>query len=314
MIVQNILTNHIVDHIYTTLRVSLHSRDPLANRILDQILTQPGKGVRPVFMALVAELIGGAWESIEKGACVIESVHIASLLHDDVVDGALLRRGTETLNSRHSDKVSVLFGDHIILRAFTMAHDIPDDAVLTIILEVARRMVRGEIRDVLEKDCIDENQYLEVIGDKTASLFAGAAELSIVLAGGEDPERKLAHELGEYVGLSFQIIDDALDYNGDRVHTGKHLNSDFRAGIMTLPLIYSLRSMPPEEKKRFLADKHISDGQLKNFVTRRGGIEYAFLKSREYTEKARSIVARFGNPAAEEKFDNFFDMLLSRSA
>ena len=303
--------NHVAEDIYTALRASLRSSDPLANQVLDQVLAKQGKGVRPVFMALVAELIGGTWDSVRNGAVVVESVHLASLLHDDVLDHAALRRGMETVNARHSDKVSILIGDHIIVEAFQMAQVLAGGQVVPILLRGIRSMVRGEIRDVLDRDRFDEQQYLSVVRDKTAALFSGAAELSMLLAGGGERERALACELGENVGIAFQIIDDALDYGNT---AGKPSNSDFQAGNITLPLIYALRDVSVEEKQRFVADASLTPERLNAFVAERGGIEYAFARAREYADQARSVVARFERPAVAEKFNGFFDMLLSRSA
>ena len=309
-----VIPKHIVDDVNRSLRESLKNNDPLTDKILNHILEKQGKCVRPGFMALVAELVDGTWETVRNAAVAVEAIHLASLLHDDVVDGSELRRGAVTLNMRHSDKMAVLFGDHIVLCAFMMAMEFGKTEVVSLIVRTVRDMIGGEIQGLFDGNLPDEKKYLATVEKKTSSLFSGAGEIAILLAGGGDREREWVDELGGYVGLAFQIVDDALDYTGDRVSMGKPTLRDFIAGNMTLPLIYSLREMTGEEKKRFLDDDRLSPEELRSFVQAQGGIDYAFKSARKYTDRAKSVVARFENDAAAKKFDDFFDMLLGRCA
>lgn len=302
----------IVRDVYKDMRFEFLSSDPILDKILSQIFTQQGKGIRPIFMALVAELVGGSWESLRKAALVIESIHLASLLHDDVVDGSEMRRGVATLNARHSDKISVLFGDHIFVTALMITDEIENPEVVSIIHKALKRMIQGEIRDTLSEKIIDEDTYIKIISDKTASLFAASGELGVILSGIDGIERIWARELGESLGIAFQIIDDTLDYNGSREIMGKPIFMDVMSGNMTLPLIHSLRGMTFEEKKEIIVERKGSTEKLSELVRTNNGIEYAYEIVRDYSEKAREILARFDNKKVHPVFNSFFDLLMER--
>ena len=302
----------IVRDVYNDIRIKLLSSDPILNKILKQIFTQRGKGIRSVFMALVAELVGGSWESLRKAALVIEAVHLASLLHDDVVDGSELRRGVATLNAGYSDKISVLFGDHIFVNALTIADEIENHEAVSIIHKAVKLMVEGEICDTLREKIVDEDTYIKIISDKTASLFAGSGELGIILSGVDGIERIWARELGESIGIAFQIIDDTLDYNGNKEMMGKPVFMDVMSGNMTLPLIHSLRGMTFEEKKDIIIDNKVSVEKLSELVRKNNGIEYAYKVVHDYSERAREILARFDNKKIYPVFDSFIDIMMVR--
>jgi octaprenyl-diphosphate synthase len=243
---------------------------------------------------------------------IIEAIHLSSLLHDDVVDGSELRRGVATMNAQHSNKISVLFGDHIFISAFKMANELGNPEAVRIVHRAVKRMVEGEIRDTLSTNMIDEETYFRIISDKTASLFAASGELAIILSGVDGVERIWARELGESVGIAFQIIDDTLDYNGNRDKMGKPVFMDVMSENMTLPLIHSLRDITVEERDKILADRESSVERLTELVMMNGGIEYAYQKANDYFEKAREIVSRFNNKNVQIVFSNFFDLLMER--
>jgi len=310
------LTQHtvagIVHDVYDIMRERFLAPDPNIDAVMSRILEKKGKGVRPIFMALVAELVGGSWESVRQAAVVIEAIHLASLLHDDVVDGAELRRGVPSLNSKHSNKVSVLFGDLLLSNALEIMDCLDNGSAVSIIHQLIKRMVRGEIRDTLDGMLITEEQYLEAIEDKTASMFSASGELSVLFSGVEGDARRWARELGETVGMAFQIIDDTLDYNGNKEVMGKSLCMDLLGGHATLPLIYSLRGMSQEKRDVFLSDRDGSHEDVCAFVRERGGIDYSYRKAEEYSERAREIVRQFDNSRVIPAFEAFIRMIMNR--
>ena len=305
-------THDIIRDVYSDMRDELLSSDPQLDIILTRIFSQHGKGIRPCFMALVAELVGGSWETLRRAAMVIEAIHLSSLLHDDVVDGSELRRGVATMNAQHSNKISVLFGDHIFISALKIASELENSEAIRIIHRAVKRMVEGEISDTLNNEIIDESTYIRIIGDKTASLFAASGELGIILSGVDGIERIWARELGEALGIAFQIIDDTLDYNGNRDKMGKPIFMDVMSKNMTLPLIHSLRGMTIEETNKILIDRDGSVEKLTELVRMSGGIEYAYKRACDYSEKAREILSRFANTEVQIVFESFFDLLMER--
>ena len=305
-------THDIIRDVYSDMRDELLSSDPQLDTILTRIFSQHGKGIRPCFMALVAELVGGSWDSLRRAAMVIEAIHLSSLLHDDVIDGSELRRGVATMNAQHSNKISVLFGDHIFISALKIASELDNSEAIRIIHRAVKRMVEGEISDTLNNEIIDESTYIRIIGDKTASLFAASGELGIILSGVDGIERIWARELGESLGIAFQIIDDTLDYNGNRDKMGKPVFMDVMSKNMTLPLIHSLRGMTIEEVNKILVDREGSVEKLTELVRMNGGIEYAYQRAGDYSEKAREILSRFANTEVQIVFESFFDLLMER--
>jgi len=307
-----IITSGILEILHDGIKEELHSSSDDVNEIIDHVLAAHGKAVRPAFMTLAAKFAGGTWDSVQQAAIVIESIHVSSLLHDDVIDGSEMRRGVETLNSRHSDKISVLTGDYIFIKAVMLCHNFDNSGATSIVLQAVERMIRGEIRDSLVTGVINEETYLSITADKTASLFAAAGELGIMLSGGSEKEILRGRSMGEYMGTAFQIVDDTLDYRGDSKVMGKPGLMDAIAGRMTLPLIYSLRQYAPEKIKEIISGDRCSAQELSALVKNNGGIEYALGYARNYLDKALDVSEQFGNRNAQAAFENFIGMLIER--
>jgi len=313
MYVTTTSVSDVVRDVYKDIRLNISSTDPLIDAVLCTIFAQHGKGIRPLFMTLVGELVGGSWDNLRSAAMVIEAIHIASLIHDDMIDGSVLRHGKETLNAKYSDKVSVLFGDYVFLKAINIACSIGNPEVLSILYRVIERMLEGEMREILCDRFIDEETYYAIIRDKTASLFEASGELGIVLSGLDGIKRTWAHELGESVGMAFQIIDDALDFKGTTGVMGKPRFMDIKSGRITLPVIHALKSLSPGEINNIFDEKADILEKLAPLVKNNGGIEYAYEKAHAYVNRAREILERFENKEVLVIFDGFFDMLMTRT-
>jgi octaprenyl-diphosphate synthase len=225
-----------------TLRESLASDVALIRQVAEYIIAGGGKRLRPALLLLSARACGYAGRDQYTLAAVVEMIHTATLLHDDVVDESSLRRGHATANATFGNAASVLVGDFLYSRAFQLMVGVGSMRVLEIVSEATNVIAAGEVLQLMNtgNPDLDEASYLEVIRRKTAKLFEAAARLGAVLAGApRDHEEALAH-YGTHLGTSFQLIDDVLDYSGDLAAIGKNLGDDLAEGKMTLPLIRAL--------------------------------------------------------------------------
>lgn len=225
--------------------------------ILSHALLAGGKRVRPLLTLLSARLIRPEFDSrpLYQLATVVEYLHVASLLHDDVVDRADQRRGKSTANTLWGNSAAILAGDFLHARAMTLVAMVGGVDCLAIIGRATASMVEAEflqLDNAAQQDLMTENYYA-VINGKTASLITAACEVGALFAGATEPQRQTVRVYGHNLGLAFQIIDDLLDYGGDEAKTGKTVGNDFVEGKMTLPLILALGSAAAAEKKRLLA-------------------------------------------------------------
>lgn len=226
------------------IRTRLHSEVALVRQVAEYIIGAGGKRLRPALVLLSAGALGYRGVHHHELAAVVEFIHTATLLHDDVVDESDLRRGRETANALFGNAASVLVGDFLYSRAFQIMVEVNDMRVMSVLSDATNVIAEGEVLQLM--NChdadVDEARYLQVIRYKTAKLFEAAAQLGAILGGGsEDVERRLA-EYGMHLGTAFQLIDDVLDYSGAEVETGKHLGDDLAEGKPTLPLIYVMQN------------------------------------------------------------------------
>ncbi|MCD6308990.1 MAG: polyprenyl synthetase family protein [Candidatus Latescibacteria bacterium] len=304
----------IVEDVYKDIETRIIASDPTIDRVLKRLFSIRGKGVRPVITALVGKMVGGSWDILRTPAMVVEAVHISSLIHDDVVDESDMRRGETTIHVRYSEKASVLIGDLIFIKALNIARTIGEPAAVDVIHHAVERMLEGEMCEELTDDIIDEDAYLNIIGNKTASLFAAAGELGVIVSGGTGEQRSMARELGESIGMAFQIIDDTLDIIGDADVMGKPRFADVMSVRFTLPVIHSLGRFGGDEIKKNFADREAAVSEIADLIIENGGIDYAFDKARQYSEKARQIVRSLDSGQCGPEFERFFDLLMTRAS
>jgi octaprenyl-diphosphate synthase len=231
------------------IRARLCSDVLLIRRIAEHIIHSGGKRLRPALVMLSARACGYEGRQHHELAAVVEFIHTATLLHDDVVDGSSLRRGQTTANALFGNSASVLVGDFLYSRAFQMMVSVNNMQVLQVLAEATNTIVEGEVMQLL--NChnadTDEASYLQVIRCKTAKLFEAATRLGALLAEvGGLQQQAMAH-YGMHLGTAFQLIDDVLDYSGDQSETGKNIGDDLAEGKPTLPLIYAMRNGTPKQ-------------------------------------------------------------------
>ncbi len=263
-----------------TIRARLESDVALINTIADYIVAAGGKRLRPAVLILVARALGYRGETHIDLAAVIEFIHTATLLHDDVVDESDLRRGRSTANSMFGNAASVLVGDFLYSRSFQMMVDAGSPRVMRIMADATNRIAAGEVLQLLNihDPSVNEDRYFDVVERKTATLFEAGARIAAVIAGADAAiEERCAH-YGAALGKAFQIIDDVLDYSGDTEEIGKRLGDDLREGKMTLPLIHALRCAAPAQRDLVTAAVREGRGDFATvvrIVVENGSLDYS---------------------------------------
>ncbi len=260
-----------------------------------------GKRLRPTLLLLTSRLIGDAGASAIRLAAVVELIHTATLVHDDVIDGADTRRGRPSPNVKWGNHTSVLAGDWLYMKAFQIALREANFHVLDLLIAVTQLMVEGELLQLQRLGSIEvsESDYLDLVNRKTAALFAASARLGAISAGaGENEERRL----GEYawnLGMAFQLVDDVLDFTADEDVLGKPVGSDLKEGKLTLPLIYALEGAAAEERAlvaAVLKDRSYARVPFRavlELAESRGGIRRARSRAEQFAEAARRIIQDF---------------------
>ena len=274
------------------IQARLSSDVVLVNQLSHYIVNSGGKRLRPVLSLMASRAYG--YEGIQHHnlAAIIEFIHTATLLHDDVVDESELRRGQETANALFGNAASVLVGDFLYSRAFEMMVDVNDMKVMKILAETTNVIAEGEVMQLMNCHDADttEQRYLDVIHAKTAKLFEAATRLGAVLCGRPEAEEKAMASYGMHLGTAFQLIDDVLDYSSSREEMGKNVGDDLAEGKPTLPLIFAMRNGTKEQSE--VVRKAIEDGGLDYLepvmqaIKETGAIEYTETTAKNEAELA----------------------------
>lgn len=291
-------------------REAMRSDVTLLDRVTQYVLRQKGKEIRPTLVLLAAQLCGGVTEKSYRAAALVELLHTATLVHDDVVDEAERRRGLFSINALWKNKVAVLFGDFLLSRGLLLALDHRDHDLLEAVSDAVRRMSEGELLQI-EKSRhldLDEETYFRIISDKTASLIAACTACGALSATEDEAEIAAMRAIGELLGLAFQIRDDLFDFG--EADVGKPLGIDLQEKKLTLPLIVALREAQPAERKRMLRivrQKRKSRADVREvaaFVHRHGGTDYAREKMQSLAAEAAERLAAFPpTPARDALLD-----------
>jgi octaprenyl-diphosphate synthase len=279
-----------------------------------------GKRLRPILVLLCGKLFGESNPALVRMAAVVEMIHTATLVHDDVIDMAKTRRGRPSINVVWGNHTSVLAGDWLYMQAFQVALRERNFPVLDLLIELTQRMVEGELLQLerIGKIGVTEADYMELIDRKTASLFSACARLGAIANGAGDAAES---KLGEYawnLGIAFQLIDDVLDFTSREKILGKPVGNDLREGKVTLPLIYALESAEPEERRLIetvLADGNYDQvpfGKILHILHRYRGVERAQERALAFTEKARAIIGEFPNSAYQRALLAVTDLVTDR--
>lgn len=298
---------------------SLKSKVGLVDLVTKYILKQKGKKIRPVLVLSAAGLCGGITERSYRGAVLVEMLHTATLVHDDVVDAAEKRRGLPSINAVWKNKVAVLIGDYLLSRGLMLAVDGDDYDFLRVVTNTVKRMSEGELLQISKTRKLDINEetYYRIISDKTASLISTCCEIGARSTTDDQKVIDSLREFGESLGIAFQIRDDILDYTGKSSIIGKPLGGDIKEKKITLPLIYSLKQVDSKESDRIikLIKSERKKGRIQEviqFVKDNGGITYAEKESDKYVEKAKNSIKDLPESDYKTSLNSLVDFVVNR--
>ncbi|MCD6249492.1 MAG: polyprenyl synthetase family protein [candidate division Zixibacteria bacterium] len=299
----------------------LRGDSPLISSIARHLLKSRGKRIRPAFLFLTSRAADNFTEHSVDASLAVELIHTATLLHDDVVDESDLRRGQETVNYKWKNLISVLMGDYIFAKAFRIMADANSLELIDAIARATERVSIGELRQIEETHnyTLSEDEYFEIIADKTASLFSVSCESGPILAGRDTAERQRFGDFGENIGTAFQVADDLLDFIGDPKETGKELGVDTLSGYVTLPLIYSLKSVNEASGREIIKNLKNGNGEetfeeIYSFVEEQGGLDYTSRRATELSERALESIVSVGPSDYYESLINLIRYTVARAS
>ena len=296
------------------------SKVPLLNRITYYIVRRKGKQMRPMFVFLVAKMVsdGGFDERTYRGASVVELIHTATLVHDDVVDDSNRRRGFFSINALWKNKIAVLVGDFLLSKGLLLSIDNEDFDLLKLISIAVREMSEGELLQIEKARKLDitEDIYFDIIRQKTATLIAACCGIGAASVGANNDTVQQMRKFGEYIGIAFQIKDDLFDYTDAKI--GKPTGIDIKEQKMTLPLIHTLNTCSKKEKAWLINSikKHNKDKkrvkEVIAFVKDNGGIEYTTSKMNDYKNRALAILENFPESPYKKSLLQMIDYVVER--
>ena len=303
-----------MDDFRSMLRSSISSDNILIDKVVNYILKRKGKQIRPLFVFLSAGLSGTILNSTYRAAILIEILHTATLIHDDVVDESNYRRGFFSVNALWKSKYSVLIGDYLLSKGLELSVNNNDFKFLGILSEAVKNMSEGEITQLKKSKTlnINEKDYFKIINQKTASLFSSCCEMGSLSSGANKKNILLMREFGSLVGQAFQIRDDLFGYLSYDI--GKPSLNDFKQRKITLPLIYALSKSNSFEKREILKDvkDFKSVEKIISFVKEKNGIVYSENKMNAMIIKSKKILNSFPDSVYKESLNNLLDYTINR--
>ena len=284
-------------------KAALDSEVKLINSVSNYLIKNKGKSFRPILTLLCSRLCGQPTINTYKAAAMMELLHVATLIHDDIVDDAKTRRGKPSIKQIWKNKISVLMGDYILSKALINMVSLKDFEALDLISKTAEKLSAGEILQ-MEKSItrnMTKNIYYDMINQKTASLISSSCELGAITTSKSDKDRKATSEYGKNLGMAFQIKDDLFDFLGSEFQTGKESGGDVKKNMLTLPLIYSIESTSRKHRNRLKAiirkKKKSSETimEIKEIIEKSGGFNYANKKLDEFSSNAINSISSYND-------------------
>ncbi len=301
------------------IKESLETRVKAVSEVTYHLIESGGKRIRPALSLLSYRLFSphGDTEKVMDLGVAIEYIHSATLFHDDVVDGAEIRRGRKSANSIWGNELTVLVGDFLFARSFLLLVGSGSMELLELLSKTTTELAEGEIQELVKTGDIKltEEEYLDIIKNKTAVLMAAACKGGAVLAGADEGGKESLYRFGLNFGMSFQIMDDYLDYAGETEELGKEVGKDLEEGKVTLPLIHLLSKIQGDERKR-VVDAFFQGKEafpfIKDKMIEHGSLRYTFEKAKRYAELARLSLGSFPNNPYKEALLELLDINLKR--
>jgi len=299
---------------------NLESEVPLLTEIAKYIMEAGGKRVRPALVLLAAAIVGEITEQVCKAANIVEYLHTASLLHDDVIDNADLRRSKKTARTIWGNEASVLVGDYLFAFSFKYLGSLQNPQISEVLSITATQMTSGEIKQLsLENSVATEQDYLDIIFHKTASLMSASMEIGAILGGGKDDEQRILAECGKSIGMAFQLVDDALDYDIYNFETGKNQGTDLKERKITLPLNHLLKTANATEKSEvegildadIITDQHVE--RVCKLIAKYGSNKYTLDRAITYTNEVKKLLKIFPNNKYRQAIEQLAEFIVYRN-
>lgn len=293
--------------------------NPLLREIILHVNKQRGKQMRPMMVLLFGKMFGEVSDTTYSAALALELLHTGSLVHDDVVDESMQRRGQASVNAIYNNKLAVLVGDYLLSMALAFTGRCGNPRITNLVGALGQTLADGEIFQMFHshEKLVSEEVYLEIIRKKTASLFSTSAEVGAISVGASEENIVRARQIGEYIGICFQIRDDIFDYYTNDV--GKPTGNDMREGKLTLPIIYAVRTQG-DENIRTMIDRlksgELSDAEINElieFAKDKGGIEYAEHTMRQYRQKAIDLLPEGIDEGIRQSVIAYMDVVINRT-
>ncbi len=306
--------------IEVALEQNLNPHLDLVSQIAGHILFSGGKRLRPLLMVLSARLCGYDGNYEKTFSTIFEYLHAATLLHDDLVDEATLRRGKPAAHSIWGDAIAVLVGDFLLARSLSIAAETNRPDVIKVVAEITENMSQGEIHQLMKKGCIDltEKEYMEIIRRKTAVLFQGTCRVGALISGVSKEKEDALAGYGFNLGIAFQMVDDLLDYSQDTTAIGKKVGADLKEGKLTLPVIYSLKSADAKDRiqmEKIIKNKDFSAEDFETLIAimkKYGGQTYTEKVAQKYVKNAKNALETFKHSTTKEILLTIADYTLAR--
>jgi len=308
-----------LDAVEAEIRTFGRNTNPLISEVNAYLLEGGGKRVRPALLILASRLFDYRGRDHIFWSAIIETIHTASLVHDDVVDNAALRRGRDTVHAKWGSNITVLLGDFLYIRSISLALKTRATAIIDVIAEATAQMIEGEIIEssITGRPDVTEAAYLDVLDKKTASLFSAACRIGALVAGASSEAVDRLGTFGMNLGLAFQIVDDLLDYTSDAETLGKPVLSDFREGRLTLPVLNALARADAAGRAEIAAlvrDRRTdpdAPARILEIVSPEG-LEDSSEKARDYVRRAKDVLTAFPRTEARETLSSIADLVLQR--
>jgi len=302
------------------LKMFTKSNNPIISDISSYLFKNEGKRIRPALLILCSKLLRYQGQEHIRMSALIETIHTASLLHDDIIDDSPLRRGQKTVHTKWGNNITVLLGDYLYIKTLGLSLESRNQDIVRILTDTSSEMIDGELQEYFYSGNLDleEEDYLEILKKKTASLFNASCLIGGMLAECKDKDKEKLSDYGHNIGMAFQIIDDLLDYTGDQKELGKPVLSDLLEGRITLPLIYTLKKASLSEKKYIsgLVSNIKADGsarsKLLKFIISNGALDYTIKKADDYSLKSKEIISQFPESIYRDILALIPDFLLQR--
>ncbi|MBW2662054.1 MAG: polyprenyl synthetase family protein [Deltaproteobacteria bacterium] len=316
------MVNDDLEGIETALKQNLNPYLDVVSQVAGHILFSGGKRLRPLLMVLSARICGYSGNYDKTFSTMFEYLHTATLLHDDLVDEAKLRRGKPAAHSIYGNSIAVLVGDFLLARALSIGVETGRKSVISIIAEVTEHMSQGEIHQIIRKGQLDltEKEYMTIIQNKTALLFKGACRVSAIISDASEKEEKAISDYGYNLGIAFQMADDLLDYTSDTNSLGKEVGADLKEGKLTLPVIYSLKKADSKDRAQMeiiIKNEKFSVHDfeiLLKLLKKYEGLKYTEKQAKKYIAEAKEALMVFKPSKTRKILLGIADYVLTRKA